>query len=182
MLITGGAKSGKSEFAESLALTQKNPVIYLATMPIIVGDRELAEKIRQHKNRRPKSWRTIEVELRLDQVVRELPAGGAVCLLDCLSLFVGNILHEQEKQAASKTKVEELVLRQSEALLAAMKERKEISFLAVTNEVGSGIVPENSVSRQYRDLLGAVNKEFALAAKTVWLCCVGLPIKIKPNK
>lgn len=149
-------------------------------MPFIAGDKELAEKIRQHQSRRPKTWRTIEAELKLDQVVLDLPAGGAVCLIDCLSLFVANILHEQQQSASEK--IEALVLKQSGALLASMEERSEITFLTVTNEVGLGIVPENPLSRQYRDLLGAVNKEFARAAKTVWFCCVGLPIKIKPGK
>lgn len=163
-------------------MAQKKPVIYLATMPIISGDNELAKKILQHKKRRPQTWRTIEEELKLDQVVRALPPGGAFCLVDCLSLFVANILFEQQEKQTTNAKIEELVISRSEALLASMKERKDVSFLTVTNEVGSSIVPDNPVSRQYRDLLGMVNKEFARAAKTVWLCCVGLPIKIKPGR
>lgn len=182
VLITGGAKSGKSEFAENLARASRQATIYLATMPQIAADAELAEKIKRHKQRRPAEWKTIEVEWELAKTIEELPQGKAFCLLDCLSLFVSNLLNLAEIGKLAGQGLEEAVLKQCRAVLAQMSRREDITFLVVTNEVGQGIVPDNALARKYRDLLGEVNKEFARQADTVWLCCVGLPIKIKPDR
>jgi adenosylcobinamide kinase/adenosylcobinamide-phosphate guanylyltransferase len=179
VLITGGAKSGKSEFAESLAGAAEMPVVYLATMPLISGDSQLAEKIKRHKERRPATWSTIEAERDLDGVVSKLPGGASVCLLDCLSLFVANLLHDAGNQAIANKEMEKRILHQCTLLLAEMDKRSEINFLTVTNEVGSGVIPDNQLARQYIEVLGEVNKAFAREAATVWHCCVGIPTKIK---
>ena len=182
VLITGGTKSGKSEFAENLARASGQATIYLATMPQIEGDTELAEKIKRHKQRRPPDWKTIEVEAELAKILEELPGANVFCLLDCLSLFVSNLLILPEIGKLAGQELEEAVLKECRAVLTLMLRRAEITFLVVTNEVGQGIVPDNALARRYRDLLGEVNKEFARQADTVWLCCVGLPIKIKPGR
>src|SRR5271168_2608531 len=90
-LITGGAKSGKTAFAEKLALESNKPVYYLATMPRIAGDAELEEKILKHRKRRPVEWHTIEAEIEIHKAVDQLPAGEGVCIIDCLSLYVSNL-------------------------------------------------------------------------------------------
>jgi adenosylcobinamide kinase / adenosylcobinamide-phosphate guanylyltransferase len=203
-LITGGARSGKSGFAEDLALQSKQTVYYLATMPYIAGDVEQEERIQQHKLRRPESWQTIECEENLHTAIAELPDGKAFCIIDCISLYVSNLFFSFEKQggalwrqqdtiipslkskerpvATKRTRfqaLDKMVRKSVTALIASAENRPEKTFVVVTNEVGMGIIPDNEMSRRYRDYLGETNKELAQAAQTVWLCCSGLKLKLK---
>lgn len=180
-LITGGARSGKSAFAESLAARYGGEVIYIATMEEISDDEEAIERIRRHQMRRPPSWQTREVPFDVHHCINEIPPGISVCLLDCLSLYVSNMLLDFEHKGASDAQIEQIVDEKAADLLAAMSNRSDIRFLVVTNEVGAGIVPEHKLARIYRDLLGLVNQQFAKQADEVWLCCVGLQLKLKPQ-
>src|SRR5271170_1876956 len=101
ILITGGAKSGKTAFAEKLALESKKPVFYLATMPRIAGDAEQEEKILRHRKRRPVEWHTIEVETEIDKAVLQLPKGEGVCIVDCLSLHISNLFYQFEHRGGA---------------------------------------------------------------------------------
>jgi adenosylcobinamide kinase/adenosylcobinamide-phosphate guanylyltransferase len=198
-LITGGAKSGKTGFAENLALESKKPVYYLATMPRIAGDAELEEKILKPRKRRPVEWHTIEAEVELHKVIDQLPAGEGVCIIDCLSLYVSNLFFQFEHRGGAFTEhtdtskksarthppnrrfdaLEESVHESVAALVEAIAKRSDKTFIVVTNEVGFGIVPDNETARRYRDLLGEGNQLLAKAAGAVWLSCSGLQVKLK---
>ncbi|MBY0356552.1 MAG: bifunctional adenosylcobinamide kinase/adenosylcobinamide-phosphate guanylyltransferase [Candidatus Obscuribacterales bacterium] len=178
-LITGGVRSGKSVLAEKLALENKQKVYYLATMPIIAGDKEQEERIRRHQNRRPTNWETIECHSAISKKVMDLPQGPACVLLDCLSLFVTNILLEDEARSGNPYEKEQAIVKATEDLLAAIKTRTDLFFVVVTNEVGWGVVPETSLGRAFRDFLGQTNQIFAQAAEKVILCCSGLSINLK---
>ncbi|MBX9671719.1 MAG: bifunctional adenosylcobinamide kinase/adenosylcobinamide-phosphate guanylyltransferase [Candidatus Obscuribacterales bacterium] len=182
VVITGGARSGKSSFAEELALQSGHQVCYLATMPNVPNDAELAHKVVLHQARRPTSWQTIEKELDIHTEFEKLPDGPGTCLIDCLSLYVSNIMLEGEdgpdeilKRTA--TKVTEALSQ----LTAGMTKRSDWTFIVVTNEVGWSVVPDNKMARAFRDLLGDANQFMAQAAWTVYLACSGLKIKLKEN-
>lgn len=179
-LITGGARSGKSEFAESLA-KNSSCVYYLATMQEITSDLDNIERIKQHKERRPKHWTTLEVPLLLHRSLENLPTGSASCIIDCLTLYVSNLLLANDLYKKPLELIEEQIFAQVQKLIVSVKRRSDINFLVVTNEVGWGIVPENALGRTYRDIAGATNQSFAVAASKVWLSCMGLQIKLKPK-
>ncbi|CAN5613738.1 bifunctional adenosylcobinamide kinase/adenosylcobinamide-phosphate guanylyltransferase [soil metagenome] len=178
-LITGGARSGKSAFAEALANSNGGHVLYIATMEEIVDDNEALERIRRHRERRPQSWRTVEVPFDVDQTVVKIPTDTDVCLIDCLSLYVSNMLLALDEKSTTAKELEDPIQEAASKLLSAIYSRPEIRFIVVTNEVGWGIVPEHKLARSYRDLLGLVNQQFAHAAGEVWLSCVGLQVKLK---
>lgn len=177
-LITGGARSGKSAFAESLANTGSGQILYIATMEEIADDKEAVERIKRHRERRPQSWRTMEVPFDVHTSISEIPADTNVCLIDCLSLYVSNMLLALDAKSQSG-ELEDTIFGAASNLLTAMAMKSNTNFIVVTNEVGWGIVPEHKLARTYRDLLGLVNQQFAKAAGAVWLSCVGLQIKLK---
>ena len=198
-LITGGARSGKSHLAEKLAKAAHLPVVYLATMGRIESDLELDARIASHIARRPKEWTTIEEPLMVTRTVEELipPAVvsiktksfespfKAICLVDCLSLFVSNLLLQSSYSFDSdvvRQHLEQRVLAEIDELLKAMKKRQDLAFIVVTNEVGMSIVPENHLARSFRDLLGLANQHFATAADEVHICFAGLSMRLKPQK
>ncbi len=179
-LITGGARSGKSAFAEALANSHSGKVLYIATMEEIVEDSEALERINRHRERRPQSWSTVEVPFDVDQAVARIPEDTDVCLIDCLSLYVSNMLLALDEKSTTAKELEDPIQEAASKLLSSMRNRPEIRFIVVTNEVGWGIVPEHKLARSYRDLLGFTNQQFAHAAGEVWLSCVGLQVKLKP--
>lgn len=172
ILITGGASSGKSTFAEKLAGEPGSLVTYLATMPRLEDDPELEAKIDAHKSRRPASWNTIESTTGIKEKVTNLPSGPGIVILDCLSAFVTNLVIELEKN-------HDEVLEEARMVLEVLAQRNDWKFIFVTNEVGSGIIPENKLARAYRELLGRVNQLVAQRAGQVYLCVSGIPVKIK---
>jgi adenosylcobinamide kinase/adenosylcobinamide-phosphate guanylyltransferase len=171
-LITGGARSGKSTFAQSLCEGGAT-VVYVATALAI--DDEMRERIAKHRTSRPVSWHTVEEPLAVPGVVRSHASKSDFVLIDCLTLWLSNLLFEWRKNDA--TTVERKACEQARELAEASNQG---TVIAVTNEVGSGIVPESSLARQFRDLQGLVNQQIARAAETVYLLTSGLPIRIKP--
>lgn len=168
ILVTGGARSGKSAIAESLALDlrdpQGGPVIYIATAQAF--DREMQARIAAHQDRRGDDWLTIEEPLDLPDRLQNLPSGGPV-LVDCLTLWLSNLmLAERDWNAAAK------------ALVAALADCAGPVVL-VTNEVGAGIVPENALARAFRDAAGSLNQQIAAQADDVIMAVCGLPVKVK---
>lgn len=162
MLVIGGARAGKSDFAQNQAALAAN-VSFIATAQAL--DDEMHRRIAEHKAQRPLGWETLEEPLHIAQALRQ--AKHAVVVLDCLTLWVSNLMHA--KQA---------VLPQLEGFLEAYSASDKALWL-VSNEVGLGIVPENALARQYRDLLGQVNRRVAEAADRVYWMVAGIPVQIK---
>ena len=171
--ITGGARSGKSRYAEALAkhLGQDNVTVIATLEPL---DDEMQRRIAGHKRRRPAPWRTLEAPLELTQAVLQAPT--QTILIDCLSGFVSNLLleHEAEGEQAVLDKVSEAV----DELIKTLK-RSQKTVVMVSNEVGGGVVPAYPLGRWYRDVLGLANQRVAAAADAVSLVTVGLPKGLK---
>lgn len=179
VFITGGARSGKSAYAESLYVATSD-VIYLATARIT--DDEMRERVEQHKRSRPSGWRTIEQTYDLHTVCETGNAPLSV-LLDCVSILTSNIMFDLTKECerippALQHKVEQVVTAEIEKLIQTVRE-KNGSLVMVTNEVGDSIVPENHVARVYRDMLGRVNQHIAALCDEVYLVTCGIPLRLK---
>ena len=160
MVLIGGARSGKSELALRLAASQQAPVVFIATAQ--AGDVEMSQRIERHRRERPAAWQTVEEPLALHATVAQAP--DAACLIvDCLTLWTANALEALGAAAA-----------EAEAVAAAnAAAARSGTTIVVTNEVGLGIVPDNALSRVYRDLLGRVNSTWAELAERVLLLLAG---------
>lgn len=168
VFLTGGARSGKSSLAVTLASSQPAPVVFVATGT--ASDPEMAARIERHRRERPSSWLTIEEPLELRAAIDQ--AGDSDCLvIDCLTLWTANALARYGDGGA--------VEACSEAAAAAASARGGLT-IAVSNEVGSGIVPVNELARTYRDLLGAVNTTWARAAAAGYLVVAGQALRLAP--
>lgn len=168
ILITGGCRSGKSLFADGLASRLSHDVVYVATGQAL--DDEMLKRIEIHKARRRDHWRTIEEAIDVDKVVSGLKERGSLILIDCLTLWISNCLMNHY----STTRI----LHKMEALIKAIRSKK-LTAIIVTNEVGSGIVPDNRLARDFRDLGGKINQFVAQAAGEVYLMVSGIPHKLK---
>jgi adenosylcobinamide kinase/adenosylcobinamide-phosphate guanylyltransferase len=183
-LVTGGTRSGKSRFAEELALSSGLPVIYVATMSA-TNDSELQGRITKHRRRRPSHWQTVEEPLLLAELVVKLSNNGGIehlILIDCLSIFVSNLMLALPMGLDSEQIKEELlenIFQDCEEFFQAILASHGNRFVVVTNEVGSGIVPDNYLGRTFRDLLGEVNQRFAACADEVYACFSGIPLQLK---
>jgi adenosylcobinamide kinase/adenosylcobinamide-phosphate guanylyltransferase len=175
ILLTGGARSGKSAFAERLARTLGgDDVVYLATAEPL--DEEMAVRIARHRADRPVSWRTLESPRTPAATLRAQPTARTV-ILDCLTLLVSNLL-----LASGPEPDEDAVRPVVEAELHALADwasGPSRTLIIVTNEVGLGIVPEMKLARIYRDLLGRANQLLAARAAEVYLLFSGIPVELK---
>lgn len=167
--VTGGARSGKSSYAEARAAASGEAVTYLATAQAF--DAEMTRRIGRHRADRPAAWPTLEEPLNVPQALQR--ASSPTVLLDCLSLWVSNML------LADWT--DEAMLAAADRLLAAACARPGLTVL-VSNEVGLGIVPDNALARRYRDVLGWVNQRAAAASDEAYLLVSGLPLPLKSPK
>lgn len=175
ILVTGGARSGKSDFAEKLAgELGGNDVLFVATAE--AGDEDMARRIAAHRLARPATWRTLEAAWEVGLRLRPM-APARVILLDCLTLLVSNVLLRCGEDAADEV-AQVAVEEEVRALLKAVS-KSSGTVIVVTNEVGLGIVPMNRLARQFRDLLGRANATLAAAADQVFLLVSGIPIDIK---
>lgn len=182
--ITGGARSGKSQLAEKLAIESKREVVYLATMSRVAGDDELDDRIARHVHRRPATWRTLEEPLMPARLLEsDHVPNGALLLVDCLSLYVSNLLLGMPYVRDPKVsrELEENVIKEVEGFLQALSKRSDLAVIIVSNEVGSAIVPDNHLARAYRDLLGLANQRAAAMAGNAFLCVAGLSVSLKPQ-
>jgi adenosylcobinamide kinase / adenosylcobinamide-phosphate guanylyltransferase len=166
--ITGGARSGKSAFAEKIAADIAGKRAYLATAQAL--DAEMVTRIEHHRKRRGNAWDTYEEPLAVAELVHKLSERYEVVLLDCLTLWLSNIM--------AHTDGDDDVLRQSGLLVEAVKNVKGTCII-VSNEVGLGIVPDNPLARRFRDLAGFVNQQMAQASDEAYLLTSGIPMKIK---
>ncbi|MBN2312184.1 MAG: bifunctional adenosylcobinamide kinase/adenosylcobinamide-phosphate guanylyltransferase [Candidatus Hydrogenedentes bacterium] len=173
ILVTGGARSGKSALA--LQLTDGYaPRVFIATAEAF--DDEMRERIARHRAERGPGWDTIEAPLDLAGAIRRAGAPGAAVLVDCLTVWLGNRLHHEPALAEDGAFPAELD--------AAIRESQAARLVLVTNEVGMGIVPENELARRFRDLAGRLNQRVAALANRVILsvCGQALTIKDAPGK
>ena len=172
-LILGGARGGKSAFAQHLAAQKGERVTFLATAE--AGDEEMRDRIEQHRASRPRHWQTIEIPSSVAEAMRA--ASSEVVLLDCLALLVSNLLcGVGEDCVAAEARVD----REIGDLLAAYREGGA-SLIVVSNEVGMGVVPPYPLGRIYRDLLGRANAQLARAADRVYVMVAGLALEIKAS-
>jgi len=166
--ITGGARSGKSSFAERLALGMEGKRAYVATAQAL--DAEMAAKIEKHRQDRSSTWDTYEEPLAVADLLRKLSGRYQVVLLDCLTLWLSNVMAHTDGDSAVQSRVEDLV-----KVLAGFAG----TCLVVSNEVGLGIVPDNPLARKFRDLAGMLNQRVAQTADEVYFTAAGIPMKIK---
>jgi adenosyl cobinamide kinase/adenosyl cobinamide phosphate guanylyltransferase len=170
-VLTGGARSGKSRLAVALANRDDRagrPVVFVATCPRIEGDDDLDRRIDDHRAERPDHWVTVEAEHDLAGVITGAEAEATV-VVDCLTLWVSNLLFRGDDEAA--------VLAMNAEALAAIA-RRPGATVAVTNEVGLGIVPADQLSRTYRDALGRVNQAWVAAADRALFLVAGRAIAL----
>lgn len=166
-LVLGGARSGKSRFAETLVEAQGKTPLYLATAE--AGDAEMQRRIEHHRSRRGEGWLTIEAPLGIDEFIGKHSAPDMPILVDCLTLWVSNLM-QAERDIASATS----------ALVRALENARGDVTL-VSNETGLGIVPMNALARAFRDEAGRVNQQVAASADTVYFMIAGLPFALKQD-
>jgi len=164
-LILGGARSGKSGYAEQIAQSMSQAVTYVATAQAL--DSEMSERIAHHQTQRPNHWLTIEEPIQLAQVIKQHDDEGQVILVDCLTLWLMNIIYqEQDVQVAI------------DDFLAALQSVKG-TVLLVSNEISMGVVPMGKTSRDYVDSLGRLHQAIGRIADKVTLMVAGIPMAVK---
>jgi adenosylcobinamide kinase/adenosylcobinamide-phosphate guanylyltransferase len=182
-LILGGARSGKSACAERLAAESGRAVLYLATAT--AGDDEMAARIATHRALRPASWRTIEAPAEMAEAIRTNANPGDAVLLDCLTLWVSNVILREIGDADIDTMpaetwaaLESSLVDEARALIADARDRG-FTLVLVSNEVGMGVVPPFPLGRRFQDILGRVNQAVAAASDTVLLMIAGIAVDLR---
>jgi adenosylcobinamide kinase/adenosylcobinamide-phosphate guanylyltransferase len=165
VLITGGARSGKSRYAEERALQTGTRLLYIATAE--AGDQEMARRIAEHRRRRGGSWLTVEEPVEVGRRLLEHRGKIDAAVVDCVTLWLSNLLH---RDYDAEKKIDGLVDTLSLV---------DYDVFFVTNELGSGIVPDNPLARRFRDLVGWTNQRLAHAADEVVLLVAGIPMQLK---
>ncbi|OTA20296.1 adenosylcobinamide kinase/adenosylcobinamide phosphate guanyltransferase [Xenorhabdus beddingii] len=180
ILVTGGARSGKSCHAERLIAQQCGQVLYIATAQ--VTDEEMAARIERHKQARPAHWRTWEGHQDLGAVIRQYRQPQEGVMLECITTWVANLLFDlsggMPPDELDFTSLERLIHHQLDDLIDAGLMCPMPVYL-VTNELGMGITPENRLARHFVDIAGRANQKLARAAQEVWLLVSGIGVKIK---
>jgi adenosylcobinamide kinase/adenosylcobinamide-phosphate guanylyltransferase len=175
VLVTGGARSGKSTFAEKYVAALGGKVAYIATAEAL--DDEMRARVALHRARRPAGWPTYEAPRAAAPVLAQAAAGAAAVLFDCLTVYLANLLLDPSAPAGPRERHDHI--RGEIAALVAAARAVAATVVFVSNEVGAGIVPENALAREYRDLAGLANQQVAAAADEVYLVVSGIPVDIK---
>ncbi|MBT9149173.1 MAG: Bifunctional adenosylcobalamin biosynthesis protein CobU [Dehalococcoidia bacterium] len=181
ILILGGARSGKSRFAENLAGTISGKVLFIATAEAL--DEEMKTRIAEHQRQRPSSWQTLEAPTDVTKGIAARIGDAEIVLIDCLTLLVSNLMLGEERGLSESggldTKdAENRVVAEIETL-AEFIQKTSATFIIVSNEVGLGLVSENRLGRVYCDLLGRANQLIARYANEVYFMVAGIPMKVK---
>ena len=167
LLVLGGARSGKSRYAQQRAEAEKGALIYIATGQAF--DAEMQERIAHHQADRGDRWRTVEAPLALTDAIRAEAASDRVLLVDCLTLWASNLmLADRDIEAAA-------------VALAACVAQVQGRLILVSNEVGLGIVPDNALARRFRDVAGRINQRIAQAVDEAVFVAAGLPLALKAH-
>ena len=182
ILCSGGARSGKSEFAEQLALSLKGRKAYVATGQAF--DDEMKDRIKKHQLRRSKEWITFEIPLHLHKNWEQIKNVSDVILIDCLTMFTSNHIfaHGDINTQEDSNRIESIILEELRLLLQEINNSNDKTVIFVTNEIGLGIVPENKLARYFRDITGRVNREVASAANKMYLTISGVTIELKSQE
>jgi len=170
ILILGGSRSGKSSYAVKLAKESRKRIVFIATCAF--PDQEMMQRIKKHRSSRPKHWKLIEEGKDVGKVLAELPRKYDVALIDCLGLWVSNLLADNLGNKEIEAKIKGLLYVISKI---------SITTILVSNEVGSGIVPDNLLARRFRDLVGWINQMLAKKADEVIFMQTGIPLIIKES-
>ncbi|MBM7854486.1 adenosylcobinamide kinase/adenosylcobinamide-phosphate guanylyltransferase [Desulfohalotomaculum tongense] len=178
ILVLGGAKSGKSRFAEKLAVNISSDVTYVATAAVL--DDEMARKVALHRASRPQHWQTIEETTNLVDVIKEHGSRTDVILIDCLTLWLSNLLLDANNTASgiSWADKESFILSEVKKLASATVETRA-AIIVVANEVSLGLIPDNRLGRAFREVAGLANQVIADYADEVYLIVAGIPMEIK---
>ena len=168
ILITGGCRSGKSRFALDYANRHFSKKLYLATCEAL--DEEMAQRIEHHKKMRGPEWQTVEEPVEIVKIIKQFENKADVILLDCITLWLSNLLTRQKGDSVIMDEVSRLIVT---------LEQTPPSLIIVSNEVGMGIVPADQLSRRFRDLSGTTNQNIAEVVNTVILMVSGIPIFLK---
>lgn len=176
-LILGGARSGKSAYAQNLAAERGGSVLYVATAEAL--DEEMAARIAAHRAERPAHWQTLEAPRQVGRAIQDHAPQFApdVVVLDCLTLLANNVIGPLPQPLTAEG-AEAALNAEIEALLAAYA-NGQAEWLVISNEVGLGLVPPYPLGRLYRDALGRANQRLAASADTVLFMVAGLPLKLK---
>jgi len=181
-LVTGGARSGKSTFAEQL-LKEEERVLYIATA--IAFDEEMKERIKKHQKSRPRCWDTFEGYKNLKEVIEQKAKAYNFVLLDCVTLWISNLLFDffsfeewERFDEGEFDKAEKIICQEVQAVIDMLK-TTNTNIVFVTNELGFSLTPENKMGRVFRDIQGRINQLIAKNADDVFLLVCGQPLKIK---
>lgn len=175
ILITGGVRSGKSSFAEKLAGNLGQKIAFIATAQSL--DKEMEDRIAQHRANRPVHWETYEEPYQVVQVIQKVGEKTEVILLDCLTLLVSNFMQNYQEDSSNDDLAEKIIEKIKEIISEAA--HCSATVIIVSNEVGLGLVPTNSMGRFFRDMLGKANQIIASSSDQVYLLVAGIPLLIK---
>jgi adenosylcobinamide kinase/adenosylcobinamide-phosphate guanylyltransferase len=177
-LVFGGARSGKSAYAEKLAEESGKAVIYVATAQ--AGDREMAARIARHRDDRNPEWTTVEEPLALGQTIAQWSSADRLVLVECLTLWLSNLLFAEETAFPEGGDIAPPAgFTQQRALLLQSLEHAAGDVILVSNEVGMGVVPHGAISRWFVDEAGRLNQEIAKRCERVFWVAAGLPLALK---
>ena len=182
ILCSGGARSGKSEFAERLALATKGPEAYVATGQAF--DEEMVGLIKKHQERRGKIWNNFEVPLHLADEWENISQSADVILIDCLTMFTTShmMAYGSIRGQEDANRLEQTILSELDTLLDSIQSCEGKTVIFVTNEIGLGIVPDNKLARYFRDIAGRVNRAVASVADKLYLTISGVTIELKSQE
>ena len=181
VLVTGGARSGKSSFAEGHIQTLSDKIGYIATAEPF--DEGMRDRVKKHVDQRPSTWPTFECYKVISREIERISYSCNGVLLDCITVMVTNLMfdHELDWETLSRDRIDDIeaqILEEVDSLVANMR-KHHVSGVIVTNEVGGGIVPENRLARIFRDIAGRVNQRLAKQVDEVYFVVSGIPMKIK---
>jgi adenosylcobinamide kinase/adenosylcobinamide-phosphate guanylyltransferase len=180
-MVTGGARSGKSSYAEKLCKSQNNNVAYIATS--IPFDEGMKDRIKKHQEMRPKNWTTYEGYEDIYKLIKEIEKNHQTVILDCITLLINNLMFkfDIDYETCNGNEVDEIekyILNQVRLLIEEIK-KTDLFVVMVTNEIGMSIVPANRLSRIYTDIAGRINQYIAKESNEVYLVVSSIPMKIK---
>jgi len=172
ILLLGGARSGKSTRAQQMASKLGRRVLFCATAEAL--DADMQKRIKEHRRTRPESWQTLEAAYSPSAALAPVVAGYDAVIVDCITLLVSNLMGKSRVSGKRMQQIDKEING-----LINLLQRREATYILVSNEVGMGIVPHFRMGREYRDILGKANQQLAASADEVYLMIAGISTRIK---